>query len=107
VSPVKYGFGFYIPKDDILRSDCRDDLKSYILSQSPLNSYVPTQLRISEQLPCDWWPSVRVKGKETEEVPCSASRSSPGPARPVWFRSHASHRPVPRAILTRLSARVG
>jgi hypothetical protein len=29
VSPVKYELGFYIP-DDILRSDRRENLKSYI-----------------------------------------------------------------------------
>jgi hypothetical protein len=30
VSPVKYEQGFYIPEDDILHSDCRENLKSYI-----------------------------------------------------------------------------
>jgi hypothetical protein len=30
VSPVKYEMGFYIPDDDILRSHCRENLKSYI-----------------------------------------------------------------------------
>jgi hypothetical protein len=30
VSSVKYEFGFYIPKDDILHSDCREAPKSYI-----------------------------------------------------------------------------
>jgi hypothetical protein len=30
VSPVKYELGFYIPEDDILHSDCRENLKSYI-----------------------------------------------------------------------------
>jgi hypothetical protein len=31
VSPVKYELGFYTPKDDILHSDRRDNLKSYEL----------------------------------------------------------------------------
>jgi hypothetical protein len=30
VSPVKYELGFYIPEDDILHSDRRENLKSYI-----------------------------------------------------------------------------
>jgi hypothetical protein len=30
VSPVKYDLGFYIPEDDILHSDRRENLKSYI-----------------------------------------------------------------------------
>jgi hypothetical protein len=30
VSPVKYELGFYIPKDDILHSRRRENLKSYI-----------------------------------------------------------------------------
>jgi hypothetical protein len=30
VSPVKYKLGFYIPKEDILHSDRRENLKSYI-----------------------------------------------------------------------------
>jgi hypothetical protein len=30
VSPVKYEMEFYIPEDDILHSDCRENLKSYI-----------------------------------------------------------------------------
>jgi hypothetical protein len=30
VSPVKYKLGFYIPKDDILHSHCREHRKSYI-----------------------------------------------------------------------------
>jgi hypothetical protein len=30
VSPVKYELGVYIPEDDILHSDCRENLKSYI-----------------------------------------------------------------------------
>jgi hypothetical protein len=29
VSPVKYGLGFYIPEDDILHSNCCEDLSSY------------------------------------------------------------------------------
>jgi hypothetical protein len=29
VSPVKYEQGFYIPEDDILHSDLRENLKSY------------------------------------------------------------------------------
>jgi hypothetical protein len=29
VSPVKYEQGFYIPKDGILHSHCRENLKSY------------------------------------------------------------------------------
>jgi hypothetical protein len=29
VSPVKYELGFYIPEDDILHSDRRENLKSY------------------------------------------------------------------------------
>jgi hypothetical protein len=29
VSPVKYKLGFYIPEDDILRSHCRENVKSY------------------------------------------------------------------------------
>jgi hypothetical protein len=32
VSPVKYGLGSYIPEDDILHSDRRENLKSYRLS---------------------------------------------------------------------------
>jgi hypothetical protein len=31
VSPVRYEQGFYIPEDDILHSDRRENLKSYIL----------------------------------------------------------------------------
>jgi hypothetical protein len=31
VSPVKYELGFCIPEDDILHSDRRENLKSYIL----------------------------------------------------------------------------
>jgi hypothetical protein len=30
VSPVKHELGSYIPEDDILHSDCRENLKSYI-----------------------------------------------------------------------------
>jgi hypothetical protein len=30
VSPVKYELSFYIPEDDILHSDYREILKSYI-----------------------------------------------------------------------------
>jgi hypothetical protein len=30
VSPVKYEVSFYMPKDDILHSDRRENLKSYI-----------------------------------------------------------------------------
>jgi hypothetical protein len=30
VSPVRYGLGFYILKDAILRSHSRENLKSYI-----------------------------------------------------------------------------
>jgi hypothetical protein len=30
VSLVKYELGFYIPEDDILHSDCSENLKSYI-----------------------------------------------------------------------------
>jgi hypothetical protein len=30
VSPVKYELDFYIPEDDILHSDRREDLKSYV-----------------------------------------------------------------------------
>jgi hypothetical protein len=30
MSPVKYKLGFYIPEDDILHSDLRENLKSYI-----------------------------------------------------------------------------
>jgi hypothetical protein len=30
VSPVKYELGVYIPEDDILRSHCRETLKSYM-----------------------------------------------------------------------------
>jgi hypothetical protein len=30
MSPVKYELGFYIPEDDILRSDRRENLKSYV-----------------------------------------------------------------------------
>jgi hypothetical protein len=30
VSPVKYELGFYIPEDDILHSDRRENLKAYI-----------------------------------------------------------------------------
>jgi hypothetical protein len=31
VSPVKYELGFYIPEDDILRSQCHENLKSYTM----------------------------------------------------------------------------
>jgi hypothetical protein len=31
VSPVKYELGFYIPEGDILHSDRREDLKSYMI----------------------------------------------------------------------------
>jgi hypothetical protein len=30
MSPVRYGLGFYIPKDGTLHSQRRDNLKSYI-----------------------------------------------------------------------------
>jgi hypothetical protein len=30
MSPVRYELGFYIPEDAILRSHCRENLKSYI-----------------------------------------------------------------------------
>jgi hypothetical protein len=30
MSPVKYKLGFYIPEDDIFRSHCRENRKSYI-----------------------------------------------------------------------------
>jgi hypothetical protein len=33
VSPVKYELGFYIPEDDILVSDRRENLQSYKLRQ--------------------------------------------------------------------------
>jgi hypothetical protein len=39
VSPVRYERGFYIPEDDILHSDRRENLKSYSLVE------VPTQFR--------------------------------------------------------------
>jgi hypothetical protein len=31
MSPVRYEVGFYIPEDDILNSDRRENLKSYIV----------------------------------------------------------------------------
>jgi hypothetical protein len=31
VSPVKYVLGFYIPEDDILHSDRRENLKSHVV----------------------------------------------------------------------------
>jgi hypothetical protein len=31
VSPVRYELGFYIPEDDILHSDRREKLKSYLM----------------------------------------------------------------------------
>jgi hypothetical protein len=31
VSPGRYELGFYIPEDDILQSDRRENLKSYIV----------------------------------------------------------------------------
>jgi hypothetical protein len=34
MSPVKYELGFYIPEDDILHSHCRENLKSYIMTDS-------------------------------------------------------------------------
>jgi hypothetical protein len=34
VSAVKYELGFYIPEDDILRSDCRENLKSCTATHS-------------------------------------------------------------------------
>jgi hypothetical protein len=33
VSPVKYELRFYIPEDDILHSDRRENLRSHIASQ--------------------------------------------------------------------------
>jgi hypothetical protein len=30
VSPVKYELGVYIPEDDILHSDCRENPRSYM-----------------------------------------------------------------------------
>jgi hypothetical protein len=33
VYPVKYELGFYIPEDDILHSDRRENLKSYYLTR--------------------------------------------------------------------------
>jgi hypothetical protein len=32
VAPVRYELGFHIPKDDILHSHCRGNLKSYVLA---------------------------------------------------------------------------
>jgi hypothetical protein len=37
VSPVRYELGSYIPDDDILHSDRRENLKSY---RSPFGSYL-------------------------------------------------------------------
>jgi hypothetical protein len=34
VSPVGYELGFYVPEDDTLHSDRRENLKSYIASTS-------------------------------------------------------------------------
>jgi hypothetical protein len=34
VSPVKYKLGVYITEDDILHSDCREKLKSYVKDPS-------------------------------------------------------------------------
>jgi hypothetical protein len=34
VSPVKYELGFYIPEDDILHSDRRENLRSYIINSA-------------------------------------------------------------------------
>jgi hypothetical protein len=33
VSPVKYGLGVYIPEDDVLHSDRRENFKSYICTK--------------------------------------------------------------------------
>jgi hypothetical protein len=30
MSPVRYELGFYIPEDDILHSQCSENLKTYI-----------------------------------------------------------------------------
>jgi hypothetical protein len=34
MSPVKYELGFYIPKEYILHSDLRENLKSYMVMKS-------------------------------------------------------------------------
>jgi hypothetical protein len=31
VSPVKYVLGFYVPEDDILHSDCRENVRTYMV----------------------------------------------------------------------------
>jgi hypothetical protein len=39
VSPVKYELGFYIPEDNILHSDRRESLKSYVIGFFFRNSF--------------------------------------------------------------------
>jgi hypothetical protein len=39
VSPVRYELGFYIPEDDILHSDCRENLKSYKEKEGLVKKY--------------------------------------------------------------------
>jgi hypothetical protein len=46
VSPVKYELGFYIPEDDILHSDCRENLKSYI-SPNTIKIIGPRDMKLS------------------------------------------------------------
>jgi hypothetical protein len=36
VFPVKYELAFCIPEDDILHSDCRENLKSYVIIVSDI-----------------------------------------------------------------------
>jgi hypothetical protein len=39
VSSVKYELGFYIPQDDILHSDGRENVRSYSVAFSPQANY--------------------------------------------------------------------
>jgi hypothetical protein len=41
MSPVRYELGFYIPEDDILYSDRREHLRSYIGNVSCMYSNLP------------------------------------------------------------------
>jgi hypothetical protein len=46
MSPVRYELGFYIPKDDILHSHRRENLKSYTLSMCPLQTrFLPQNIQ--------------------------------------------------------------
>jgi hypothetical protein len=58
VSPVKYELGSYIPEDDILHSQRRGDLKSYIVFQPNSQIDIGSGIAQSVQRLTGLWPEL-------------------------------------------------